>query len=610
VATNVVITFEGIDDVSKTANNVNQSINSVQDTATSTGGGFSILGEIATGALRSIGAAAVNAVSGGLSAVVGMVSNGIKGAADWESALAQTEAVIKSTGGAAGFTATQFGDLASRLSAENGMSKFSDDAILAGENILATFTKIKGPAFTDATQTILDMSTALGTDLSGTAMQVGKALNDPIAGIGALTRVGVTFTDQQKEQIKALAESGDMLGAQKVILSELATEFGGSAAASVNTFSGQMIVLQEQTSAAFEQIGTALLPVLVRFGTWAGETLVPILADVAASFANWVSTVNWDGIFTALNDFYSVAYDLVAGIDWPGIISQLQTLATAIQTGLADGSARAAPILARMSEIFTIITTQLEPIAAGMIAAFNDPAVQSALKLIIDYTGVVLQVLMELANVVIQALINQFNVLKPVIETVFGVLVAVVNAVFPVITGVMNGFLLFLRGDTTGALLTLQTTFQAVWDKIKGAVSAVITAVMKEIGTLVTKFTQIGIDMATGIVNGINAAAGKIKEAALAAAMGGWLAIKEFFHIASPSVLMAETIGKPFSQGIAAGIVSGIPDIAGASRLAGAVAGTQATTNNYYQLSATYNSNQSESSIMMDLRDMQRLAGA
>jgi lactam utilization protein B len=92
--------------------------------------------------------------------------------------------------------------------------------------------------------------------------------------------------------------------------------------------------------------------------------------------------------------------------------------------------------------------------------------------------------------------------------------------------------------------------------------------------------------------------------------MGGWLAIKEFFHIASPSVLMAETIGKPFSQGIAAGIVSGIPDIAGASRLAGAVAGTQATTNNYYQLSATYNSNQSESSIMMDLRDMQRLAGA
>ena len=441
-------------------------------------------------------------------------------------------------------------------------------------------------------------------------MQVGKALNDPIAGIGALSRVGVTFTDQQKEQIKALSESGDMLGAQRVILAELATEFGGSAAASVNTFSGQMIVLQEQTGAAFEQIGTALLPVLVRFGTFAGETLVPILTDVAKSFGDWITTINWDSIFTSLNDFYSVAYDLVTGIDWARIITQLQTLAAAIQTGLADGSARAAPVIARISEIFTVITTQLEPIAAGMIAAFNNPAVQSALKLIVDYVGVVVQVLLELANIAIQYVIDQLQTLAPIFSFVFGLLVTVVNAVFPVITSVMNSFLQLLRGDTVGALNTLQTTFQAVWDKIKGAVSAVITSVMKEIGTLVTKFTQIGIDMATGIVNGINAAAGKIKEAALNAAKGGWEAIKEFFRISSPSVLMAETIGKPFSQGIAAGIVSGIPDIAGASRLAGAVAGTQATTNNYYQLAATYNTNQSESSIMMDLRDMQRLAGA
>jgi len=216
MATNVLITFEGLDQVSSTANTVNQSINEVNSTATATNGGFSVLGEIASGAFRSIGAAAVNAVSGGLSSLVGMVSDGIKGAAEWENALAQTNAVIKSTGGAAGYTADQFGELASQLSAENGMSKFSDDAILAGENILATFTKIKGPVFADATQTILDMSTALGGDLQGTAMQVGKALNDPLGGVTALTRVGVAFTDQQKEQIKALTESGDVIGAQKI----------------------------------------------------------------------------------------------------------------------------------------------------------------------------------------------------------------------------------------------------------------------------------------------------------------------------------------------------------------------------------------------------------
>lgn len=610
MATNVVITFDGIDNVSGTANNVNQSINSVNNAATNTGGGFSILGEIATGALRGIGVAAVNAVSGGLSAVVGMVTDGIKGAAAWESALAQTSAVIKSTGGAAGMTAEQFGDLAGKLSAENGMSKFSDDAILAGENILATFTKVKGPAFTDATQTILDMSTALGSDLGGTAMQVGKALNDPIAGIGALSRVGVTFTDQQKEQIKALADSGDMLGAQRVILAELATEFGGSAAASVNTFSGQMIVLQEKTGAAFEQIGTALLPVLVRFGDFAQQTLVPVLTDVAKSFGDWITTIDWDSIFTSLNSFYTVAYDLVTGIDWAGIIGQLQTLATAIQSGLAEGSARAAPVLSRMGEIFAEISDKLAPIAAGIMEAFNNPTVQSALQITIDVIGVILQIIMELANFLIQDLIKSIAAVAPIFSFVFNMLIERINFIFPIIVGIFNAIVQLIRGDFTGALTTLQNTFETVWAKIQVAVLAVITKIMDVINPLISKFTQIGIDMATGIVNGINAAAGKIKEAALAAAMGGWLAIKEFFHINSPSLLMAETIGKPFSQGIAAGIVSGIPDIAGASRLAGAVAGTQATTNNYYQLAATYNSNQSESSIMMDLRDMQRLAGA
>jgi phage-related minor tail protein len=63
-----------------------------------------------------------------------------------------------------------------------------------------------------------DMSVALGTDASGSAIQLGKALNDPIKGVAALQKVGVSFTESQKEQIKTLVETGDTLGAQKIIL--------------------------------------------------------------------------------------------------------------------------------------------------------------------------------------------------------------------------------------------------------------------------------------------------------------------------------------------------------------------------------------------------------
>ena len=47
---------------------------------------------------------------------------------------------------------------------------------------------------------------------SRSAIQVGKALNDPIKGVTALHRVGVQFTERRRDQIEALVESGDIAG--------------------------------------------------------------------------------------------------------------------------------------------------------------------------------------------------------------------------------------------------------------------------------------------------------------------------------------------------------------------------------------------------------------
>jgi hypothetical protein len=83
-----------------------------------------------------------------------------------------------------------------------------------------------------------------------------------------------------------------------------------------------------------------------------------------------------------------------------------------------------------------------------------------------------------------------------------------------------------------------------------------------------------------------------------------WL--KKLLGIASPSKVMAETIGRPIAQGLAAGIMSGIPDIRGSSAVAGAA--TTQTIQNYY-LSASYQTAQSESTIASDIRAMQLLSG-
>src|SRR6266511_2395207 len=173
----------------------------------------------------------------------------------------QTGAVLKSTGGIAHVSASQVTGLAKSIEKVAGID---DEAVRAGENMLLTFKNIRNETgkgndiFTQSTKALIDMSTALGRDIPTTAIQMGKALNDPIKGMLALRRVGVTFTDQQTAQVKAMVKSGNLLGAQKLILRELTSEFGGSAAAQA-TASGKMKAALNDLS---ESIGGVLAPVI------------------------------------------------------------------------------------------------------------------------------------------------------------------------------------------------------------------------------------------------------------------------------------------------------------------------------------------------------------
>ncbi len=169
-----------------------------------------------------------------------------------ENALAQLNATIKSTGGAAGLTSDELVAMAQGL---QQVTTFGDDAIISMQSQLLTFTKIGKDAVPAATEAILDLATKMGGDLKGAAVQVGKALNDPVQGISALSKVGVSFTDDQKAVIEALVKTGDVAGAQKVILSELAVEFGGSARAARDTFGGAVTSLQNSLGDLLEGSG-------------------------------------------------------------------------------------------------------------------------------------------------------------------------------------------------------------------------------------------------------------------------------------------------------------------------------------------------------------------
>lgn len=199
---------------------------------------------------------------------------------DYQAGLSQLQAGIKSTGGAANVTAPYLEKLASSIQRYSGQT---DDSIVKTESLLLTFPAIRNEAgktndiFDQTVKIAADMAARMGTDASAAAVKLGKALNDPVAGITALTRVGVVFTAEQKAQISALVASGKTMEAQKIILAELTKEFGGSAKAFGETMPGQIEIAKRSFEDLSQQLVTALLPAINKGLKFAIDDIIPAL---------------------------------------------------------------------------------------------------------------------------------------------------------------------------------------------------------------------------------------------------------------------------------------------------------------------------------------------
>lgn len=259
-----------------------------------TGGSLTRFGKIAAFAASA-------AALGGL---VATVKIGVDEFMQAEKVSAQTNAVLKSTGGIANVTKKQIDELGTAIMRKSGMD---DEAVKSAENLLLTFTNIRNEAgkgndvFTQATNITADLSVAFGKDLNSSAILVGKALNDPVKGLSALSRVGIQFSEGQKETIKKLVESGDAMKAQKMILKELETQVGGSAAAYGETLTGKLNLAKETFRNLAGDIVGAVMPTIANAAGALGRFLTdlsqkPTLSAKIAFTISRIGNVAWTGI--------------------------------------------------------------------------------------------------------------------------------------------------------------------------------------------------------------------------------------------------------------------------------------------------------------------------
>jgi Prophage tail length tape measure protein len=248
---------------------------------------------------------------------------------------AKLGAVLQATGNAAGYNLDQLKGMAAGL---QKVTTFGDETVMSGMAILATFKNIRGEAFERTTKAALDMSTIMGTDLKSSMLMLGKALNDPVTNLSALTRAGVQFNEQQKEMIKELVASGDLMTAQGIILQELESQFGGAAEAAGGPFAKAMGQLKNVWGDLLEEIGFAIVD-NEAFTDLLDEMkgiiteLIPYVGDLVDDFIAWVGPA--DQLRAKLDMLLKTVKIMI----WP--LEKLWQLMQLVGKGIGTGAAMA-----------------------------------------------------------------------------------------------------------------------------------------------------------------------------------------------------------------------------------------------------------------------------
>ena len=372
----------------------------------------SIFGQLGQAIMQGLGLGAglsvFAGITSGIQSLVSELKSTITEASTAQEAQAKLNAILSATGETSGITAGQVNDLATEM---QRLTRFEDDTVVSASTVMLTFRTISSTTFPQAMKAAADLAAMWGMDLTSAARMVGRALDAPGEGLGMLTRLGVRFTDQQKEMLQQLTATGRGAEAQAQILDILNSKFGGTAQAMVNTYAGRMEQLKNTFGNIKEEIGGAFLPVLEDLAKALTETFEGQGSAVTA-FANglkdaiyeirqrWTELVLQFAQFGEVLNFLkslgpSFANFWINAIDLVGL-ALLRLAAQSLQVGAiikgnlaqaADYGAQAAAMTAEMAAKSTALGAALSGQASEMGVAWDAMLGRlQALQLQIDAT--------------------------------------------------------------------------------------------------------------------------------------------------------------------------------------------------------------------------------
>lgn len=362
--------------------------------------------------LGTVGTVAGGVALAGVAAFGAALSDGMGDAREAAQITAATDQAIAALGDTATVSTEQILGLASSLSASAGASLFGDDQVQAASNVLLKYQEI-ADFVPDLTALSVDMATRLGTEPAAAAETLGRALQSPFDAQAKLAKQGIILDEQQAAMLATMKETNDTAGAQALLMDILNEKYAGSAQAAADA-DGGVAQFWDRIGEAKETLGAAVLPLLNIFVSLLNDSVLPLVEQGAALFAELVGGLSSTG-------------DEAGALG--GVLAAVQPIFNDIQAAAA--------------EVFNTLWTEGKPILddLGTIAM---PALAAAGRILASYWENILKPALMTSwdifkNYILPAVGEVVHVLSIVLPPVIDTLAAVfTDVLFPALNGIVD----------------------------------------------------------------------------------------------------------------------------------------------------------------------------
>jgi hypothetical protein len=495
--------------------------------------------EFGRGMLLGAGAQAFDAIVGGFGSAI----NGARDAAKQAKLLDNQIKNLGPSGKAAFSSASEF---AEKLSVSIGKD---DDDIRAVQTKLASFPgafakgSLGAEGMRRATEAAFDLE-AIGIGAAATnIMGIGKALDNPIKGMTALTKQGVSFSEAQKVAIKQAMEQGNIAKAQSILLEGIESNAKGAAQAGVDNIEKLKVSMGNLA----ENVAGLVLPALQKIAGFITDTVVPAVQRFLAGFNSEGAAAGLQSLGAKVTEIGGV---IIAGFNaWWSVAGPIFAQLIAI-------------IRSQVVPAFSAFVTAAQPVVVWFANVLG-PTVLKVMSAVGQIISGALKVISGLFNVFAGLLSGDWSRMWQGIQQILSGAWSIIKGLFS--AGIASVKALFTLA--VGALTAianqivngLQAAFTAGVGKLKSAAKSIVDGITSTIKGAISTVANIGRDIVNGLASGIRNAAGAVWDAARSVVDKIPLAIRKIMGISSPS-----KVTRALGRNIVDGLIQGMTDRDGA----------------------------------------------